>query len=184
MSVSNSTVKYKKIPEFPGYKIGDDGTVWSKWRTSPKGRFKKTYRELKQSFSKKKNRKKYHYLNLTNKDGKTSTYRVHRLVLLAFCGPCPQGKESRHLDGNPHNNKLENLQWGTPEENREDIRKHGTYKKGKEHHYTKLTEQQVKEIRKLYLEEGMLMKHISAKYNISIPNVSAIVNYRSWKHLK
>lgn len=51
---------------------------------------------------------------------------VHRLVLEAFIGPCPSGMECRHLDGNPSNNRLENLLWGTPLENANDRRRHGT----------------------------------------------------------
>ena len=49
-----------------------------------------------------------------------STFRVHRLVLEAFVGPCPAGLECRHLDTDPLNNRLENLVWGTREENHAD----------------------------------------------------------------
>src|SRR5215469_1648817 len=50
---------------------------------------------------------------------------VHRLVLLAFTGPAPAGTECRHLDGNPRNNRLENLAWGTRSENSLDDVVHG-----------------------------------------------------------
>lgn len=49
--------------------------------------------------------------------GKRVKAWVHRLVLLAFVGPCPPGLESRHLDGNPANNSLSNLCWGTRSRN-------------------------------------------------------------------
>lgn len=42
---------------------------------------------------------------------------VHRLVLFAFVGPCPDGFECRHLDGDGGNNKLANLTWGSRNEN-------------------------------------------------------------------
>ena len=32
---------------------------------------------------------------------------VHQLVMLTFVGPCPEGQEVRHLDGNPFNNRWE-----------------------------------------------------------------------------
>jgi hypothetical protein len=52
---------------------------------------------------------------------------VHRLVLEAFVGPCPIGMQCRHFpDPNPANCNLKNLQWGTPMENTEDKRVHGT----------------------------------------------------------
>jgi hypothetical protein len=53
-------------------------------------------------------------------------HKVHRLVLEAFVGPCPEGMQCRHLDGNPSNNRLENLCWGTPIENWDDKVRHGT----------------------------------------------------------
>jgi hypothetical protein len=51
---------------------------------------------------------------------------VHRLVLEAFVGPCPEGMECRHLDGTRTNNHLSNLRWGTSSENNQDILDHGT----------------------------------------------------------
>ena len=42
---------------------------------------------------------------------------VHRLVAWTFRGPQPVGLHVRHLDGNPGNNRLVNLEYGTPWEN-------------------------------------------------------------------
>ena len=50
---------------------------------------------------------------------------VHKLVALAFLGPA-NGLEVRHLDGNPQNNRLENLAYGTRQENAQDMVRHGT----------------------------------------------------------
>lgn len=52
--------------------------------------------------------------------------RVHQLVLEAFVGPRPEGLLTRHLDGDPTNNRLDNLAYGTPSENMRDRRDHGT----------------------------------------------------------
>lgn len=44
---------------------------------------------------------------------------VHRLVARAFIGPPPEGKVGiRHLNGNPRNNHVENLEWGDNPENK------------------------------------------------------------------
>lgn len=52
---------------------------------------------------------------------------VHWLVALAFHGPCPRGCTLvRHLDGNPRNNRPDNLRWGTPAENARDREQHRT----------------------------------------------------------
>ena len=50
---------------------------------------------------------------------------VHRLVLLAFIGPCPSGMEGLHADDMPSNNTLSNLRWGTREQNHEDRKRNG-----------------------------------------------------------
>lgn len=58
------------------------------------------------------------YLKLTLKvNGKSVKEYVHRLVLLAWRGPFPAGKETNHIDMNTHNNKLENLEFVTRAEN-------------------------------------------------------------------
>lgn len=56
---------------------------------------------------------------------------VHRLVLVAFRGPCPEGLECAHLDGNRFNNALANLVWVTKTENEAHKRLHGTNPKKK-----------------------------------------------------
>lgn len=59
---------------------------------------------------------------------------IHRLVLEAFVGPCPEGMECCHNDGDPSNNYLQNLRWDTPSANGFDHVKHGNhYQKVKTH---------------------------------------------------
>lgn len=58
---------------------------------------------------------------------------VHLLVLEAFEGDAPEGMEGCHGDGNPANNTLANLRWGTRSNNNRDAVKHGT------HHWAKKT---------------------------------------------
>jgi len=56
------------------------------------------------------------YLMVTLYDGHNhkTNKRIHHLVARAFIGPPPDGKvEIRHLDGNPSNNNVKNLAWGT-----------------------------------------------------------------------
>jgi hypothetical protein len=59
---------------------------------------------------------------------------VHRLVLAAFVGPCPEGMEVRHLDGNPANTRLANLRYGTHSENELDKVRHGTHHEARKTH--------------------------------------------------
>jgi hypothetical protein len=59
--------------------------------------------------------------------GRSKFPAVHRLVLEAFVGPCPEGKEARHFpDRDPRNNRLDNLSWATRTTNQRDRDFHGT----------------------------------------------------------
>jgi hypothetical protein len=94
------------------------------------------------------------------------TMYVHRLVLFAFIGPPPQSNqrmECRHLDGNPANNNLVNLAWGTVAENRADRRRLGEK--------AKLSRAQMLELQK-DLREGMLVKEAAVKFGINRHTVS------------
>jgi hypothetical protein len=55
---------------------------------------------------------------------------VHKLVALAFLGPRPDGQEVRHLDGDPLNNRADNLAYGTRTENLLDIYRAGGSRPG------------------------------------------------------
>jgi hypothetical protein len=126
----------------------------------------------------------YRYVNLTPPGGGTyKTFRVHRLVLEAFVGPCPDGMEARHLSGDPADNRLENLEWGTRADNRADIDRHGRQFRGETHPGVKLTEEQVRAIRSRYAAGGVLQRELADEYGVNVPNISAIVNRRSWTHL-
>jgi hypothetical protein len=62
------------------------------------------------------------------------TKKIHALVLRAFRGECPEGKESCHCDGNPANNCLENLRWDTHSANTFDKVRHGTHPQAQKTH--------------------------------------------------
>lgn len=74
-------------------------------------------------------------------------YKIHHLVLNAFVGPRPKGRECCHNDGNPANNRLENLRWDTRRANTMDRELHGVAVRGSRHGCAKLTESQVLAIR-------------------------------------
>lgn len=68
------------------------------------------------------------------RDGDTRTYRVHRLVLMAFIGPPDPGEEACHNDGSPSNNALSNLRWDSHAGNMADKNLHGTsYQRARTH---------------------------------------------------
>lgn len=80
---------------------------------------------------------------------------VHRLVLEAFVGPCPEGTEGCHNDGDPGNNRVENLRWATRQENQQDKSKHRSIH-GAKNGRAKLTDAQVERIRNCPRRYGAL----------------------------
>lgn len=120
--------------------------------------------------------KKYLRVAVSGKD-----YYLHRIVLEHFFGECPKNKQCAHLDGNPKNNRIDNLKWVYPKENSQHKIIHGTSGKGSKNVMSKLTEQQVIEMRLLYFN-GFTSKEIEAAYKIK--NCMQIVSGRQWKHVK
>lgn len=68
----------------------------------------------------------YQYVNLTRGGNRCVSTHVHRIVMAAFVGQLPDGMQTRHLNGNPADNRLENLCYGTRSENADDRIAHGT----------------------------------------------------------
>lgn len=75
----------------------------------------------------------YHVYDLW-RDGQRRKVRVHILVAQAFTGPRPEGLDIRHLDGNPGNNHVENLAYGTRSENLRDAVRHGRNRQAAQTH--------------------------------------------------
>lgn len=75
----------------------------------------------------------YTVVPLSRSGGKRQ-YRAHRLVMAAFVGPCPEGMEVCHNNGDPADNRLVNLRYGTSKDNSFDMKLHGTvYQESKTH---------------------------------------------------
>lgn len=60
-----------------------------------------------------------------SKEGHKTHLTVHSLVAKAFLGQRPDGMECRHINGDPSDNRAENLAWGTSSENSHDMVLHG-----------------------------------------------------------
>jgi hypothetical protein len=167
----------KPIPNFPGYQVTTDGRVWSE----PKPGKHKKGKWLKPVML---NRG---YLRVTLCNGRQYNCFIHRLVLETYIGPCPKGMECRHLDGNPANNNLNNLKWGTRSENSYDAVRHGVHpglkRKGEKHPSAKLTEDQVRLIYASYHNGLHTQKELADYFGISTQNICGICNGRNWKHL-
>lgn len=170
-------VEYRDLAHlgFPHYRVGDDASVWSRKNNKWKPRL--TWRLLNQY----RDSKGYARLQLSGEAG-IVTVCVHHLVLKAFVGPKPEGMECRHLDGNPANNRLSNLCWGTPRENQADKARHGTMLTGTRAHGARLSEDDVREIRRRKAA-GEHRSVIAAHFKIHVTYVNAIARGAIWAWL-
>ena len=98
---------------------------------------------------------------------------VHQLVMLAFHGAPPPGMEAMHLNGNPKDNRPENLRYGTHSENMIDMYRHG---KG----HNKLTPEDVRQIR-FALYCGWKPRELAEIYGASVDSIRAIRKGRRYK---
>ncbi len=125
----------------------------------------------------------YKTTTLRNMDGKGQvSFLIHRIVLLAFVGPCPDGMEARHFPDNDRgNNCLENLSWATKQVNEADKIFHGTLTCGERNGMSKLTRANVEEVR-LLASQGVTREIIAGKFGITKEHVSALVSRKRWRN--
>ncbi len=190
-------MRHAPVPGWPGYIAREDGKIFSQWRKIPiPGRGSRVeidstlMRELK-PFDRKNSRKSrgrwrkptgYQSVSLAG-GGKHRVEYVHVLMLLAFVGPKPfPGAEVLHGDDNRSNNALENLRWGTHEENTEDRMTHGTVLRGEDHPCAVLTEDIVRDA-KARIENGETNAAIARALNINNGSVSMIRSGKQWAHV-
>lgn len=119
--------EWRPIPGYLGYEASSEGRIRSFRRK--KGGVPLVLAQQA--------RPNYDYLSVSvrydNDKGKRRV-NVHTLVAAAFNGPRPHGLEARHLNGNPRDNRSENLAYSTRSVNLLDKGKHGTDHQTKKTH--------------------------------------------------
>lgn len=129
-------------------------------------------------------------------NGKLTTKKVHRLVCEAFI-PNPEQKPFvNHKDLDKQNNSAYNLEWSTPKENTKHAIEMGVFsfqtseksvninpKKGSLNGWSKLTENQVKEIRLKYKPRVYTREMLAKEYGVKVSCIKDIVNRKSWRHI-
>lgn len=172
-------VEFRLLPGWPLYAVTDSGEVWSaKARGSKFGRIDSHWTKRKLS----RNSRGYPCLPLSSVGHRPRKGLVHRLVLLAFVGPCPPGKESCHNNGDRTDNRLTNLRYDTAKNNQADRAAHGTKLLGELAPSAKLTTEQVLDIRRR-VALGERQVDIANDYEIRDSSVSRIASGKRWSHL-
>lgn len=124
----DATAEYRDIPGFPDFRVGTDGSVWSRRGRSFKSIWHcKVWIRLKPATARGGGKPRgYPRVNLYSNNQRHHRL-VHQIVLEVFVGPRPDGMEACHNDGDSMNNRLDNLRWGTRASNSADTRKHGRH---------------------------------------------------------
>ena len=167
---------WKPIPGWGNYEVSDKGRVKSIDREiKPKN--KKSYICKGKILKACLNSQGYPTVNLC-KLPRRSTYKIHALVSLAFMGPLPEEKQVNHIDDNKLNNCVENLYFGTHQDNMDDaiLNQKDTKRI--------FSDQQIFEIRKLYIIDKKKQIDIAKSFNTTSDVIWKIVNFKSYKHLE
>ena len=123
-----SPIDWRDVVGYEGvYEVSSDGQVRSVERLDSRGRRRAARpRALTRQ-------KSGHLVVALSRNGAQKSIGVHRLVLQAFVGPCPEGMEACHWNDVPDDNRVENLRWDTRAANIADSVRNGT------HHMTRVT---------------------------------------------
>lgn len=106
--------EWREVPGWSGYRVSDEGRVIS----TKRGRIRLlALHELPTG-----------HVQVWLYAGSHASRRgvsVHRMVLEAFVGPCPEGMEACHVNDVASDNRLRNLYWGTHADNMRDRLRNG-----------------------------------------------------------
>ncbi len=171
-------VEVKPIPGYPHYYVSKEGYVWSEKR----GYKTKPYFDFGQ-WLKPQLFNSYLTVVLSN-NGQQKRFKIHRLVLETYLGPRPPDHFACHKDGDKFNNCLSNLVWGTRKESSGFSRKNRRWARGEMINTSKLTETQVRKIKKLLRSGKYTQTEIGKMYGVTSSAIYRIDSGRNWKHVK
>lgn len=178
-------VEWRPIPHVPNYSASSDGQIKCMYRRFVRG-------PQPSGMPRKQLRDHHGYSRISLfLNGSRKAHKVHRLIAAAFLGPCPEGMEVRHLDGDPSNNHIRNLAYGTHRENAMDTQLHGRnsyavhperFHRGEQIHGSKLTVDDVIAIRKKH-SAGASFHSLAREYGIARSSITRACKGRTWAHV-
>ena len=117
------------------------------------------------------------------KYGKCRQLTIHRLVAKAFIENPENKSQVNHIDGNKKNNRVDNLEWTTRSENVKHAYDTGLmsskHMTGSNHPLSKLTEDDVREIR----TSEKKLKDLAKQFGVSYATIIDIKKHRTWKNI-
>ena len=173
--------KWKIIEEFPKYLISNEGRI----------------KILSTLEDKKVFVKDDGYIATTLGNGKQNYRYVHRLVAEAFVKNKHNKPQVNHINGIKGDNRAENLEWVTPSENirhaidtgllkykkKEEEIKKSKYSKGEKISSSKLSPEEVIEIRVLWEYREYKQTELADMFNVDPRTINHVITRRQWKHI-
>jgi hypothetical protein len=113
--------------------------------------------------------------------GNKQSFLVHAVICMVFHGPRPTPTHQvAHWDGNRLNNRASNLRWATSQENVDDTKRHGHILVGERNAQAKLTEDEVREIRRRF-KAGETPRELALVYGMTRSGIRGITEGHNWK---
>lgn len=174
----------KEIPGLPGYFATKSGLIFS---SPTRGRFAG---QLIQMVTRPNNDGYISFRPTVN--CKRINKRVHRVMAEAFLQRPHGSTIVRHLNDQRTDNRIENLAWGTPKDNGEDMARNGKSLKGRpikrSHHgeknpNQKLSESEILEIRSTWLETKPTFASLGRKYGVTYVTIRRIIFRELWRQV-
>lgn len=169
--------QWRSVKDWPGYEVSSLGRIRS-WRK--RGAGNKVRASQPKILKGGETYDGYHKVAITRVGGMKRTLKVMHLVAKAFGLPRPLGTVLTHLNGDPSDDRIENLAWRTQKENCADKIKHGTAQRGEKHYKARLTAIDVLAIR----ASDRPLREIAAQYGISYSHVGNIRSRFTWRHIR
>jgi len=166
---------WKTIPGYSRYKASSDGEIYTpNWKGGKTGSIMKPALDGNGYFR----------TMLVDDEGRNRTIKVHRIIAQTFIENPEELKEVNHLNGNKADNRLCNLEWVSHQQNIRHSFDNGLQNnRGENNPISKLTEQDVLEIRSKFKPRLYGRKKLAEEYQVKASTIKDVVLRKSWMHI-
>lgn len=159
--------RWKEVKHYDGlYEVSDMGNI----RSYP-GKRGAHWGRVREMAPYGRNQGQYYSVTLVH-EGFKNTMVLHRLILEAFKGPCPEGYKARHVNGNKYDNRVDNLRWVATRQTLRDEERDKVLAK-------KLTKFQRQSARELYITGLKTPRQIAKFFGVSMNEVVEALRERN-----